>query len=125
MMRVAGCFQSMFEDHETHAHLLSRFELEILRRDCQFQNSPPANGTIGTDLLPGLSLALLEEGPETEALIKDVEEMQRMLEAYLAFARGDAGEAAQQTDIGALLEELKADVRSPHIALLQSLIFST
>ena len=56
-----------------------------------------------------LSLALLEEGPETDALIKDVEEMQRMLEAYLAFARGDAGEAATPTDIGALLEELKAD----------------
>jgi two-component system osmolarity sensor histidine kinase EnvZ len=56
-----------------------------------------------------LSLALLEEGPETEALIKDVDEMQRMLEAYLAFARGDAGEAASPTDIGGLLEELKAD----------------
>ena len=56
-----------------------------------------------------LSLALLEEGPETEALIKDVEEMQRMLEAYLAFARGDAGEPATPTDIGALLEDLKAD----------------
>jgi len=56
-----------------------------------------------------LSLALLEEGPETDALIKDVEEMQRMLEAYLAFARGDAGEQATPTDIGALLEDLKAD----------------
>ena len=32
-----------------------------------------------------------------------------MLEAYLAFARGDAGEAAAPTDIRALLEELKAD----------------
>ena len=32
-----------------------------------------------------------------------------MLEAYLAFARGDAGEQAVPTDIGALLEELKAD----------------
>jgi len=56
-----------------------------------------------------LSLALLEEGPETEALIKDVQEMQRMLEAYLAFARGDAGEPATPTDIGAMLEDLKAD----------------
>jgi two-component system osmolarity sensor histidine kinase EnvZ len=35
--------------------------------------------------------------------------MQRMLEAYLAFARGDAGEPALPTEIGALLEELKAD----------------
>ncbi len=56
-----------------------------------------------------LSLALLDDGPEKDELLKDVEEMQRMLEAYLAFARGDAGEAATPTDIGAMLEELKAD----------------
>ena len=56
-----------------------------------------------------LSLALLGEGPEFEAMQKDIEEMQRMLEAYLAFARGDAGETASMTDMRALLEELKAD----------------
>jgi two-component system osmolarity sensor histidine kinase EnvZ len=56
-----------------------------------------------------LSLALLDDGPEKDELLRDVEEMQRMLEDYLAFARGDAGEAATPTDIGALLEELKAD----------------
>lgn len=56
-----------------------------------------------------LSLALLGEGPEFDAMQKDIEEMQRMLEAYLAFARGDAGEVASSTDMRALLEELKAD----------------
>jgi two-component system osmolarity sensor histidine kinase EnvZ len=56
-----------------------------------------------------LSLALLERSPDLEAIEKDVDEMSRMLEAYLAFARGDAGEAAVETDIRALLEELKAD----------------
>lgn len=56
-----------------------------------------------------LSLALLGDGPEFEAMHKDVEEMQRMLEAYLAFARGDAGETAAPTDMKALLEELKQD----------------
>ncbi len=56
-----------------------------------------------------LSLALIEGEPEIEALRKDVDEMQRMLEAYLAFARGDAGEAATPTDVSALLEDLKAD----------------
>ena len=40
---------------------------------------------------------------------KDVEEMQRMLEAYLAFARGDTSEAATPTDMGMLLDELRAD----------------
>lgn len=67
-----------------------------------------------------LSLALMGEGPEFEAIQKDVEEMQRMLEAYLAFARGDAGEAAEATDIGALLEELKADAeRQGHPAQIE------
>ncbi|MGL4496093.1 MAG: ATP-binding protein [Beijerinckiaceae bacterium] len=57
-----------------------------------------------------LSLALLEETPEVEALKKDTDEMGRMLEAYLAFARGDAGESAVETDIRGVLEELKQDV---------------
>ncbi|WP_353185934.1 ATP-binding protein [Bosea sp. (in: a-proteobacteria)] len=56
-----------------------------------------------------LSLALMERSAEIEALEKDVDEMARMLEDYLAFARGDAGEAPTETDIRALLEELKAD----------------
>lgn len=56
-----------------------------------------------------LSLALLERSSEIDAIEKDVDEMSRMLEDYLAFARGDAGEAAVETDIRSLLEELKAD----------------
>ena len=56
-----------------------------------------------------LSLEMLEASPEREDLIRDVNEMSRMLEAYLAFARGDAGEVAQPTDIRALLEEFRAD----------------
>ncbi len=56
-----------------------------------------------------LSLALLERTPEIEAIEKDVDEMSRMLEAYLAFVRGEAGEIPLATDIRALLEELKAD----------------
>jgi two-component system osmolarity sensor histidine kinase EnvZ len=56
-----------------------------------------------------LELALIGESPEVEALKKDVDEMGRMLEAYLAFARGDAGEQSAPTDMAAFLEELKAD----------------
>ena len=56
-----------------------------------------------------LSLALLERSSEIDAIEKDVDEMSRMLEDYLAFARGDAGEAPVETDIRSLLEELKAD----------------
>ncbi|MFV0279943.1 MAG: ATP-binding protein [Rhodoblastus sp.] len=56
-----------------------------------------------------LSLALLGEGPEQEAIARDIAEMQRMLEAYLAFARGDGGEAAVETDARALIGDLVAD----------------
>jgi len=56
-----------------------------------------------------LSLALLPQGAETEELRKDVHEMERMVEAYLAFARGDGGEAPAPTDIGAILKDLQID----------------
>jgi two-component system osmolarity sensor histidine kinase EnvZ len=48
---------------------------------------------------------------------KDVDEMGRMLEAYLAFARGDTGEQSAPTDMAAFLDELKGDVeRNGHNA---------
>jgi two-component system osmolarity sensor histidine kinase EnvZ len=56
-----------------------------------------------------LELALLGDGPEIDAMRRDVDEMSRMLEAYLAFARGDAGEPSAPTDMATFLEELKAD----------------
>jgi two-component system osmolarity sensor histidine kinase EnvZ len=56
-----------------------------------------------------LELALIGEAPETEAMKRDVDEMASMLEAYLAFARGDGGEQAAATDMEAFLQELKAD----------------
>ncbi len=56
-----------------------------------------------------LSLALLDNSADSELLQKDVDEMGRMLEGYLAFARGDASESAVRIDVGALLEDLRAD----------------
>jgi two-component system osmolarity sensor histidine kinase EnvZ len=56
-----------------------------------------------------LELALLGERPEIEAMKKDVNEMARMLEAYIAFARGDSGEQSAPTDMALFLDELKTD----------------
>jgi two-component system, OmpR family, osmolarity sensor histidine kinase EnvZ len=57
-----------------------------------------------------LELALIKKKtPEVEAMRKDIDEMALMLEAYLAFARGDSGEQAAPTDMADFLEELKAD----------------
>ncbi len=56
-----------------------------------------------------LSLALMDGSEDSDEMKKDVEEMQRMLEGYLAFARGDAGEPAVPVDMRAFLDDMKAD----------------
>jgi two-component system osmolarity sensor histidine kinase EnvZ len=56
-----------------------------------------------------LELVLLGDSPEVQAMKRDTDEMARMLEAYLAFARGDLGELAEPTDMAEFLEELRLD----------------
>lgn len=56
-----------------------------------------------------LALSLMEEDAETEALRGDVRQMERMVDEFLAFARGDAMEAAEPVDPVALVEALVAD----------------
>ena len=56
-----------------------------------------------------LELALLGDGAEIAALRSDVNEMQHMLEDYLAFAKGDGGEEAAPTDVGELLGEVQEE----------------
>lgn len=66
-----------------------------------------------------LSLALLPEGQEVEDMRRDVDEMNRMLDGYLAFVRGEAAEGAAPTDIRALLEDFRVDAeRTGHFATL-------
>jgi len=56
-----------------------------------------------------LELVLLGDGPEVAALRNDVNEMQRMLEDYLAFAKGDGGEEAAPTNVSQLLDEVQEE----------------
>jgi two-component system osmolarity sensor histidine kinase EnvZ len=56
-----------------------------------------------------LELELLGDGPEARALKADINEMQHMLEDYLAFARGDGGEEAKPTNLRELMEEVHAE----------------
>ena len=56
-----------------------------------------------------LELALLRKDPEIEALRNDVNEMQHMLEDYLAFAKGDGGEEATPTSVAGLLNEVNEE----------------
>ena len=53
-----------------------------------------------------LQLALLGENDQTRELQTDVDEMQHMLEDYMAFVRGDGDEISVETDIGALLTDI-------------------
>ena len=59
-----------------------------------------------------LELALLGDSPEIDAMKKDVDEMARMLEAYLAFARGDSGEQSAPTDMAAFLRRTEGRRRA-------------
>ncbi len=62
-----------------------------------------------------LELALLGESPEIDAMREDVDEMQAMLEDYMAFAKGDSGERTVPTDIAAMLNDIRSNaLASPH-----------
>ncbi len=51
-----------------------------------------------------LALALSENSPETQAFLEDVTEMEKMLEGYLSFARGDGQEETTDVDTKALIK---------------------
>ena len=53
-----------------------------------------------------LQLAMLKDKPEAAALIADVAEMEKMVEGYLEFARGEGTEAVVPTDLNDLLAEV-------------------
>jgi two-component system, OmpR family, osmolarity sensor histidine kinase EnvZ len=58
-----------------------------------------------------LSLALLADSPETKELSDDVSDMERMIEGYLAFARGEGDEDPIPTDLSEILEDVAAGAR--------------
>ncbi|MFM8989611.1 MAG: ATP-binding protein [Alphaproteobacteria bacterium] len=55
-----------------------------------------------------LELALLDESPSVAGLRADVTDMERMVESYLAFVRGDGEEQPVPTDLGRILADLVA-----------------
>ncbi|WP_455372790.1 ATP-binding protein [Limibacillus halophilus] len=58
-----------------------------------------------------LSLALMGDGAEVEELKSDVLEMERMVEGYLAFARGEGSESVRATPLGKLVGEVVEQAR--------------
>jgi two-component system osmolarity sensor histidine kinase EnvZ len=69
-----------------------------------------------------LGLSFLPEDEEVEALKRDVQQMERMVDEFLAFARGDAMEAAEEVDPTALLVLVVADaVRAGQAVRLEAM----
>ncbi|WP_181703239.1 ATP-binding protein [Chthonobacter albigriseus] len=64
-----------------------------------------------------LELALMPESEDTDAMRRDVDEMEAMLEAYLAFAKGDPDEASQTVDLQELLADVAGRARNRPVAL--------
>ena len=58
-----------------------------------------------------LAVEMLDPSPDRDDLARDIVEMERMLAAFLDFARGGAGETAVEADPLALLETAAADAR--------------
>jgi two-component system osmolarity sensor histidine kinase EnvZ len=54
-----------------------------------------------------LQLAMLGDTAEMRELVSDVDEMQQMLEDYLAFSKGAGGEEAARVDVFGLLSEIR------------------
>lgn len=58
-----------------------------------------------------LELAMLGDTPSVAGLKTDVADMERMVESYLAFVRGEGEEQTEPTDLGKLLEDIAANAQ--------------
>jgi len=58
-----------------------------------------------------LQLAMLSQDPEVISLASDVDEMQKMVEGYLAFARGEGTERTRLTNLSELLRGVVSTMR--------------
>lgn len=66
-----------------------------------------------------LQLAMMPENAETRGFKEDIEDMEAMLEGYLAFARGEEAEPAQEMKLGKFLTDIVTMARkeNPNITL--------
>ncbi len=64
-----------------------------------------------------LQLALMDEGPDSEALKSNLSEMERMIEGYLTFAKGEGGEPSRPHDITEMLNDMSNTWRSGGIMI--------
>ncbi|MCB1532529.1 MAG: HAMP domain-containing protein [Alphaproteobacteria bacterium] len=58
-----------------------------------------------------LQLEMLGDSPDVDAMKTDIQAMERMIEGYIEFVRGEGDEAPRYTDMNALLEDVVAAAR--------------
>lgn len=66
-----------------------------------------------------LQLAMLKKSPEMKSLLTDVKEMEKMVEEYLAFARGEEGESPTPHNLLNLAEKTISQLSADRIHLTQ------
>jgi two-component system osmolarity sensor histidine kinase EnvZ len=62
-----------------------------------------------------LQLEMLEDRDAVTELMADVAEMERMIEGYLTFARGEDDEAGKRVDLGSIVEDVVAGWRRNNV----------
>lgn len=68
-----------------------------------------------------LELSMMEDTEETQAMLRDVSDMQRLVDEFLSFARGDALDDMAETDLTALVRRVVDDtVRAGHSVILEA-----
>ena len=61
-----------------------------------------------------LQLALMQTHPDAREIGNDIDDMEEMIDAYLAFAAGEGEEQPQETDVSALLARLVEQAQKAH-----------
>ena len=92
--RAAGAFHQM----------RSRIEKQINQRTLMLSGVSHDLRTPLTRMR--LALEMADDDPETDALKTDVDEMERMIDGFLAFARGEESEGVSETDVLSLVETI-------------------
>ncbi len=83
----------------------NRIERQIEQRTTMLAGVSHDLRTILTRLK--LQLAMFEDSQEAKEMMADVDEMQAMLEDYMAFARGDSSEESSPVNVRRLLQDIR------------------
>lgn len=64
-----------------------------------------------------LQAAMMENSPDTAALQADIADMERMIDAYLDFARGAGGEQAEHSNLNEILDRIVSNEKRQGVAV--------